>query len=798
MLRKKKFSVVVMLWAVLISTSTFAIDSSRLTAIHRFEGPVVVRVYYNNQDELQALADSLDVWHVNQKQQFAWVQLSDVHAFDHALQLGLPMHVDAKQTESVHLGTLKSEAVVQGGQTIPGFSCYSTVEHSYTRMQQLVTDHPDLAEVVDIGESWEKENLNAGYDLKILKITNQNTGGNKPVFFAASAIHSREYATAELNMRFAELLVSSYGVDPDVTWILDHHEVHLQIQANPDGRKEAETGLYWRKNKNNNHCANSNTLGVDLNRNFPFGWGYTGDECTEVYAGVGGESEPETAAQLAYLRSVFADQRPDDMTTPAPDDASGIYLDIHSYGGLVLWPWGISNNSAPNASQLEALGKSVAQYTSYTPQSVADLYLTPGGSIDTAYGEFGVAALAFELGTEFFQDCGSFESTVLPDNLEALKYMARVAGQPYIEPLGPIVEDLHVIPNVIVAGTDIEVSGVAQDDHYNHQNGSQTLQPIASVAAYLGSHPASGGQAIALAAKDGSFNDTVEGFSGTVQASQLAQGKQLLYVQASDTQGPGATYAQFVEVTDASSAAQLYGQVRDAGTGQSIPNAVLSINQSFAASKADGSYQQWVMPGTHDLSVEAAGYSTHTIDDIQLTAGSAQQFDVWLQPFCDLAADDFEAGVGQWNAEGDWALSNESSVSGTHAWTTAPFSNYGNNLNISLTSPVYDLSGVDDLSLNYQSRCETEAGYDYGYTEIRFDGGSWQAVNQCDNESTWGAVNLPLSLPAQANNIQVRFRLSTDQSVNASGWFVDDFELTASGDVCGGFNFDLIFADDFE
>jgi carboxypeptidase T len=68
--------------------------------------------------------------------------------------------------------------------------------------------------------------------------------------------------------------------------MLDHHEVHLMLHTNPDGRKKAEAGLSWRKNTNNNFCANSNNRGVDLNRNFTFAWnapdgsGSSGSACS--------------------------------------------------------------------------------------------------------------------------------------------------------------------------------------------------------------------------------------------------------------------------------------------------------------------------------------------------------------------------------------------------------------------------------------------------------------------------------------------------------------------------------------
>ena len=49
------------------------------------------------------------------------------------------------------------------------------------------------------------------------------------------------------------------------------------LQANPDGRKEAEAGLSWRKNTNENYCGvTSTSRGADLNRNFAFHWGCCG------------------------------------------------------------------------------------------------------------------------------------------------------------------------------------------------------------------------------------------------------------------------------------------------------------------------------------------------------------------------------------------------------------------------------------------------------------------------------------------------------------------------------------------
>ena len=93
----------------------------------------------------------------------------------------------------------------------------------------------------------------------------------------------------------------------------------------------------------------------------------------------------------------------------------------------MLWPWGFTNIPSPNAAALQTLGRKLAFFNGYTPQQAYWLYTTDGTSDDFAYGELGLAAYTIEMGTTFFQDCSSFESTTIPQNLPALLYTAKAA-----------------------------------------------------------------------------------------------------------------------------------------------------------------------------------------------------------------------------------------------------------------------------------------------------------------------------------------------------------------------------------
>ncbi len=434
---------------------------------------------------------------------------------------------------------------------IPGFPCYRTVEETFATAENMIANYPSLSEWIDIGESWEKATPGGlpGFDLRVLKLTNTAIRGEKPKLFIMTAVHAREYATAELATRFAEYLVGNYDIDPDVTWLLDTTEIHLLLQSNPDGRKQAETGLYWRKNTNQNYCSlTSNYRGADLNRNFAFQWGCCGgsssSECDETFRGPSPASEPEVQAIQNYVRAIFPDQRGENLAAPAPANTTGIFLDIHSYSELVLWPWGFTYTSAPNGEALQTLGRKFAYFNDYEPEQAVSLYPTDGTTEDFAYGELGLAAYTFELGTNFFQDCSTFENTILPNNLPALIYAAKTSRTPYKTPSGPDTLDLAAIPTT----DQILLNATINDTRYNHVNGTEPSQNIAAAEYYVDTPPwESGAIPYGMSAVDGNFNASVEEVTATLNANGLSTGRHTLYVRGQDADGNwGAVSAIFV------------------------------------------------------------------------------------------------------------------------------------------------------------------------------------------------------------------------------------------------------------
>ena len=446
-------------------------------------------------------------------------------------------------------------------QSIPGRDCFETVEETFATAESLASSNASIAQWIDIGDSWEKTNNYGGWDLQVLKITNKNIGGDKPKLFVNSAIHAREYATAPLNLAFARWLIEGYETNPDATWLVDNHEIHLLLQTNPDARKKAETGLSWRKNTNRNYCgANSNSRGADLNRNFSFFWNYgngsSGDVCSETYRGAAPASEPEVKSLQDYVRTLFPDRRGPNQNDAAPLDTQGTHIDIHSYGELILWPWGHTESAAPNVSGLRALGRKFAYFNGYDPKQAIGLYPTDGTSDNISYGELGVPAYTFELGNTFFESCSTYENEILPDVLPALIYAAKVVRAPYVTPSGPDVTGLNIngYDNTayIAPGETGTISASSTDTRFSTRRGTESTQNITAAEYYIDVPPwENGAVANALSPADGSFNSKTESVTGIISTQGLSEGKHIVYVRSKDaTNTWGAISAIFVNVTD--------------------------------------------------------------------------------------------------------------------------------------------------------------------------------------------------------------------------------------------------------
>ncbi len=665
------------------------------------------------------------------------------------------------------------------------------MEETFTTAENLVADYPQLATWTDVGDSWEKtQNGLEGYDLFVLKLTNSQVGGDKPKLFATSAIHAREYATAELTTRFAEYLLDHYQSDPNVTWLLDHHEIHLMLHTNPDGRKQAETGLSWRKNTNNDFCSNTNSRGIDLNRNFLFQWGCcggsSGDPCQATFRGPAPASEPETQAVQAYMEGIFPDQRPDDLTTPAPADATGIYFDIHSFGEIILSSWGFTSTPPPNEDGIMTLSRKLGFYNGYEPH-LGSLGTVDGATKDFAYGTLGLPAYTIELGTTFFQDCTFFEQNLLPQNLQALLQAAKWTRTPYITPSGPEFAQITLDQVVLEPGDTLQAQSLVDDDRYNHVGGTEPTQNIQAAEAYVDIPPWSpGATPHAMTATDGVFDQVSESVQVNIDTTGLPDGKHSLFFRGQDADGNwGAVNGAFFYVLDPVTAPRIEGTVVDAATGAPLDAVVSTGPITTGTDPVTGFYQLLVPPGTHTVSATADGHAGDQVADVTVAAGQTFVLDFSLTPICAALEDDMESGPQGWAPQGPWSQTTALAHSPTHSWTDSPGGNYSPNVNWSLTSQTLDFTGMDHVSLTFWHRYDTESGFDFGSVEYSADNGSsWTSVVSFSGLlANWEQVHIDIAQLDGVAEAKIRFRFSSDSSQQRDGWYIDDVSLSGASIV---------------
>ncbi|XP_061910696.1 carboxypeptidase O-like, partial [Entelurus aequoreus] len=212
-------------------------------------------------------------------------------------------------------------------------------------MVQIEKDHPDIVTRMEYGKTYEFRTIT------LLKI-GVNTGEKKKAIWMDCGIHAREWIAPAFCQYFVRQILQTYKTDPRIGVMLKNIDFYITPVLNMDGYifswRDNSTRL-WRKSRSPGP-AGCNCSGTDLNRNFNANWGTIGvsyDCCQQTFCGRAPESEPETQAVTYFVGS-----RKEDFLC---------FLTIHSYGQLLLVPYGHPNFTASNYKELMEVGLGAAE-----------------------------------------------------------------------------------------------------------------------------------------------------------------------------------------------------------------------------------------------------------------------------------------------------------------------------------------------------------------------------------------------------------------------------------------------------
>jgi hypothetical protein len=275
----------------------------------------------------------------------------------------------------------------------PADSNYHDYAEMVAEIQQAATDHPAIFSLFSMGTSYEGRTIWAG------KISdNVSTDEDEPEILLTHHQHAREHLTVEMALYTLRMLTDEYGSNSQITNLVDTREVWLVFDVNPDGGEyDIATGSYrsWRKNRQPN--AGSQYVGTDLNRNWGYRWGCCGGSSgtfsSETYRGASAFSAPETQRIRDFVNSRVV----------SGEQQITVAIDFHTYGELVLWPYGYTFTDVPadmtqdDHNVLVTMGQAMAATNGYTPEQASDLYITDGTINDWLYGVYGIMNYTFEM-----------------------------------------------------------------------------------------------------------------------------------------------------------------------------------------------------------------------------------------------------------------------------------------------------------------------------------------------------------------------------------------------------------------
>ncbi|XP_014378160.1 carboxypeptidase O [Alligator sinensis] len=253
------------------------------------------------------------------------------------------------------------------------YTVYHPMEEIYHWMYQIKESNRELVTQHYLGTTYEKRPM---YYLKISQPTNKA----KKIIWMDCGIHAIEWISPAFCQWFVKEILQNYRTDTKISSFLQNLDLYVLPVLNIDGYIYSwTTARLWRKSRSSH--MNGTCFGTDLNRNFNSSWGGVGTShncSSSTYCGPEVESEPETKAVARLIEN-----RKSDILC---------FLTIHSFGQLILSPYGYTKEPASNHQELVDVaqkaatalkGKHGTNFTVGPASSV--LYQNSGSSRDWAH-----------------------------------------------------------------------------------------------------------------------------------------------------------------------------------------------------------------------------------------------------------------------------------------------------------------------------------------------------------------------------------------------------------------------------
>lgn len=230
------------------------------------------------------------------------------------------------EPETIAVGRPLRQIQAEGLAVLATPSRYPRLVEILTCMNAAQANYPSICKVVDLTETYGVPATFEGRHISAVKISdNVAKDEDEPAYLMVCEHHAREIVTPVIGLYAIEQFTAQYGTDPEITALVDEYEIWIAPAWNPDGYEYVfNVDNLWRKNRRVFPAG----VGVDLNRNYPFGWdspcGGSTDVTSNNYRGPEPGSEAEIQTMIAF----------------ANDRHFAKVADYHSYGRQVRYGYG--------------------------------------------------------------------------------------------------------------------------------------------------------------------------------------------------------------------------------------------------------------------------------------------------------------------------------------------------------------------------------------------------------------------------------------------------------------------------
>lgn len=378
------------------------------------ERQMLVRIFVDDYSILRSIDEKgLDI--AGREYGEYWDIVVTPQKFNSVIASGLPYEIVSENIED-----LKDQVRGQ----------YHSYDQVVTLMRNYASTYSTICKLDSIGQSYQGRWI---YALKISDNPSYEDPDEPGILFDALH-HSREWATIEVVLFYADTLCRGYNNDPVLTSLINDNEIWLIPIVNPDGYVYDYPGQeWWRKTRK----PFGGSTGTDPNRNYggcfmgdPFGdWGAIPPDASmshypseETFCGAYSGWSEEISAMVNFHKTHEINAN----------------ITYHSYAQEILWPWGHTsavlppdNTAIVNIANQMASRIQKVNGGNYVASS--SLYPTSGSTDDFVYGYhyfihgFPCFSYTIEVGTAFYQNVNNLDQ-IAHENWEGALYFAQQAA----------------------------------------------------------------------------------------------------------------------------------------------------------------------------------------------------------------------------------------------------------------------------------------------------------------------------------------------------------------------------------